>query len=193
MNRYDCETMRDVLPAFVRGELLPLARSAARQHLDACDECRAEADVVIMIQSTLDPVPDGLEARVLQAVRAVPTESMAHAAPAARAIPAAHAWGALTRPGRTVATAKRWAAVRIAPARLAMAATLAAAVLGGSLVVERFGAPWARDAASVDAEWGPGSLLSWVAMDDDLMLHSGVALQELSVEELELLLEELES
>jgi anti-sigma factor RsiW len=144
MNRYDCEAIRDMLPALLRGEMLPHEAAALELHLASCEACRAEADIVRLLQTTLAPVPPGLEARVLGAVRR-----------------------------RRVRSA--------VPARLALAATLAAAVFGGALF-------FSRDAAGPDADLDS---VSWAVAEDPL-LHGGSELHDLSVEELELLLDELD-
>lgn len=89
---------------------------------------------------------------------------------------------------RRATPSRRWN-----PARLAMAATLAAAVLGGTVIFERAGLPGVapRPATTLSLETdGPG--VSWQTEGDPL-LHGGSALQELSEEELELILAELES
>jgi len=145
MNRYDCETIRDQLPPLLRGEMLPHEAIRIERHLEECDDCSAEAEVIRLLQSSLAPVPPDLEAKVLFAVR--------------------------RRARRGV------------PARLAMAATVAAAVIGGALLVQsrQGGAMRAND---VDA-------VTWAAAEDPL-LHGGVPLEDLTVEELEHLLEELE-
>jgi hypothetical protein len=70
---------------------------------------------------------------------------------------------------------------RAMPARLALAATVAAAVFGGA---QFFG----RDAAGPDTDLDS---VSWAAAEDPL-LHGGSELHDLSVEELELLLDELD-
>ncbi|HEX6306890.1 MAG TPA: zf-HC2 domain-containing protein [Longimicrobiales bacterium] len=147
MNRYDCETIRDLLPSLTRGEMLPHEAVRLERHLAECVECAAQAEVVRLLQTMLAPVPPALEARVLHAVR--------HRSPRRR-VPAA---------------------------RLALAATVAAAILGGALVLER--RTGADAAASADVE-----SVSWAAADDPL-LHGGSALQQLTVDELEILLEEL--
>jgi predicted anti-sigma-YlaC factor YlaD len=159
MNGYDCDTMRELLPAYVRNELLPHEKPAAASHLDVCASCAAEATVLRLVHDAQPTVPPELEARVLLAVRR----------PAQRAL---------------------WQ-----PARLALAATVAAAVLGGSLIVDRTGllrrtTDPSRAMGSLDE--GDASALSWAAAEDPL-LHGSFALQQLSVEELELLLAELES
>lgn len=144
MNPYDCEAIRDLLPSLTRGEMLPHEETLAELHLETCAACREEAGIVRLLQNTLAPVPDGLEARVISAVRR-----------------------------------RSW--LRGRPARLAMAATLAVAVIGGSLVFDRTGA-----GGDLDVE-----ALSWAAAQDPL-LHGGSELPELSVEELEMLLTELD-
>jgi hypothetical protein len=148
MNHYDCEAIRDLLPALVRGEMLSHEAASAEQHLDDCELCRGDAAIVRLLQESLTPVPTGLEARVIGAVRRK--------------------------------SARRWA-----PARLAMAATVAAAVLGGALVFERLSR---ADRAHDDAD---PYTLSWAAAEDAL-LHGGSELQQLTEEELEVLLMELD-
>ena len=143
MNRFDCEAIRDQLASLTRGEMLPHEATLAELHLDGCAECRAQADIVRLLQGSLAPVPEGLESRVITALR-------------------------------------RRRVLRSAPARLAMAATVAAAVLGGVMVQQRL----ARDTVDVEA-------VSWAAVRDP-MLHGDSELHQLSVEELEMLLEELD-
>lgn len=81
---------------------------------------------------------------------------------------------------RVIAAVHRHRARRGLPARLALAATLAAAVVGGSVLYDRFGST----SLDIDA-------VSWAAARDPL-LHGDSELHDLSVEELELLLEELD-
>jgi anti-sigma factor RsiW len=156
MNHYDCDTIRDLIPALVRGELLPHETASAEHHLQTCAECREERALVTLMQNVLVPVPAGLEARVVMAVRSRP-----HVAP------------------------RQWV-----PARLAMAATLAAALLGGTVVFNRMylDQPAAESVAASDE----ADDLSWAAAELP-MLHGGADLEELTVEELERLLAELES
>jgi predicted anti-sigma-YlaC factor YlaD len=143
MNPFDCEAIRDLLPSLTRGEMLSHEKVLADLHLDACADCRAEADIVRAIQ-VLAPIPDGLEARVITAVNR-----------------------------RRIGGARS--------ARMALAAMLAMAVVGGALIVDRV-----TGGADLDVE-----AVSWAAADDPL-LHGASELHELSIEQLELLLEELE-
>jgi anti-sigma factor RsiW len=159
MTGYDCNTVRDLIPAHVRNELLPHEAAAAASHLAGCNSCAEEAAVVKLVYAAQPLVPAGLEARVLLAVR---------------------------RP----APRQPWA-----PGRLAVAATVAAALLGGGLVLERAGLlrSWLDpSSAVVTLDATEASTFSWAAAEDPL-LHGSSALQQLSVEELELLLAELES
>ncbi|MBR9991133.1 MAG: zf-HC2 domain-containing protein [Gemmatimonadetes bacterium] len=82
---------------------------------------------------------------------------------------------------RVLAAVRRRSLARGRPARLAMAATLAMAVIGGAVVFDRVtGSP------DIDIE-----AVSWAAAEDPL-LHGRSELHELSVEQLELLLEEMD-
>ncbi|CAN5761468.1 hypothetical protein BH23GEM10_BH23GEM10_10280 [soil metagenome] len=160
MSIYDCEAMRDLLPVFVHGESLPHERAAAELHLDVCADCAREAELVRLLQHAFEPMPAGLETRVLNAVRAAP-------------------------PGPTP---------RFAPARLAMAATVALTLIGGAFALNYLRAPGGEPGQLLTAEFDlPGAaLFGWVAYGDP-MLHGGATLDELTVGELELLLAELES
>jgi hypothetical protein len=84
---------------------------------------------------------------------------------------------------------RRWV-----PAGLAMAATLAAALIGGALLMQRAGydlTPGGVPGGLV-LEESMAPVVSWV-MHDDPLLDGGSTLQQLSVEQLELVLAELES
>lgn len=160
MSLYDCEAVRDLLPAFVRGEALPHEQAAVEVHLHVCADCASEEKLVRLLRHAFEPLSASLETRVLTAVRAAPAKS--------------------TR--------------RLTPARLAMAATVALTLIGGALVVNSLRTPSAAPGQLLTAELDlPGAaLFGWVA-DGDPMLHGGATLDELTVEELEVLLAELES
>jgi predicted anti-sigma-YlaC factor YlaD len=77
--------------------------------------------------------------------------------------------------------------------RLAMAATVAAAVLGGSVIFERWRQQQVPEAGgALLTEEGVPSLVSWGVSQDPLLQGSSPVTQ-LSVEELEILLQELDS
>lgn len=180
MTGSDCDAVRDLLPHLGGAGVSPGDEALAQDHLGRCAECQEEAALVSMIQSTLEPLPPGLEARVLAAVRGVVPPGVA--APEAAVLPVLEA-GARRRAGR-----------RFASMRFALAATVAVAVLGGALALGRVGFPFTAVEPGSEAEFDVSaiSLLTRVP-SDDAMLHAGTALEELTVEELELLLEELES
>jgi anti-sigma factor RsiW len=157
MGRNDCEQARDLVPLLIRGQLLPDDAAVTEAHLSACAECRAEMDVVHAVSRDIAPVPAGLQARVLLAVR---------------------------RPPRRAGLVNR----------LAMAATLAAAVLGGSVIFERWAQqrlPEANGGALV-MEDGMPPLVSW-GVSQDPLLQGSSSVTQLSLEELEILLQELDS
>jgi hypothetical protein len=81
---------------------------------------------------------------------------------------------------------------RYAPARLAMAATVAAAILGGAVVIERLlpGRPGPQPLATL-AQEEHAAPVSW-AVELDPLLFGGPAFEQLSVEELEFILTELD-
>jgi predicted anti-sigma-YlaC factor YlaD len=94
---------------------------------------------------------------------------------------------------RVLLAVRRPAPQRWAPARLAMAATLAAAVIGGALVLQRTGYDMTPDALPGAVAFDDASHeLSWT-MSDDPLLHGSSTLQQLTLEELELVLAELDS
>jgi predicted anti-sigma-YlaC factor YlaD len=156
MTRFDCYATRDVLPLVYRQECSSGEAAAVAAHLELCEDCRRDGDLIAVLSTSQPAVPPELEARVV---------------------------AALGRGGR------RWA-----PVRLAAAATVAAAILGGILVFERFGLdPVSRSTpATIGFDDSGAPLVSW-AVTHDPLLHSGTGLHELTVEELELVLAELES
>jgi anti-sigma factor RsiW len=79
-----------------------------------------------------------------------------------------------------------------APGRLAMAATLAAAVVGGSVVFERWRTGDVDTGPTLVLEDSSPPAVSW-GVSEDPLLRDGSSLATLSVEELELILEELDS
>jgi hypothetical protein len=91
-----------------------------------------------------------------------------------------------------VVQAVRRAPRRWAPARLAMAATVAAAVIGGTLALQRTSLDLTAPATNVIVLDDSVPVMSW-AVADDPMLRGGTTLQQLSLEELELILAELDS
>lgn len=159
MKSYDCDAVRDMLHELHDAAVLPHERAAAEDHIAVCGECAAERAVVDLVRNALEPVPAGLENRVLAAVRAAPVGLR-----------------------------------RRSPARLAMAATLAAAVLGASLIAPRvslLGGFGMNVMAAFELDDTAISQVSWAAAEDPL-LNDRMMLDDLTIEELEILLAELD-
>lgn len=64
-----CEQARDSIPDFVAGRLASAEAAVVQTHLDGCDECRAEAELVDLLFTTRPAVPDGLVDRIGSHVR----------------------------------------------------------------------------------------------------------------------------
>jgi hypothetical protein len=156
MKRVDCGAARDLLPLVARGGLPAHVAAAVKAHAETCRECAVEAAVVRLLADATWPAPEGLEARIREAV---------HARPRAR-----------------------WSAWRVA----ALAATLAAAVVGGRILLERHGPAPDEDTLAVHAPAAgvTAAPASW-AIELDPLLRDAAALELLSLEELELVLAEL--
>lgn len=93
----------------------------------------------------------------------------------------------LTAVRRAPVRPRRWT-----PVRVALAASVAAALFAGALLSRYLDTPAASELAGLlDADFEAASMLGLA--HDDALLHSGTSLQELTVEELEILLAELES
>jgi len=60
MTNPQCELVRDSIPDFAAGRLTPAESASVHVHLDGCDECRAEAELVHLLYSTRPEVPAGL-------------------------------------------------------------------------------------------------------------------------------------
>jgi predicted anti-sigma-YlaC factor YlaD len=50
MNAFDCESIRDQLPALMRGEMLPHEAASAELHLEGCAECRRDAEIIALLR-----------------------------------------------------------------------------------------------------------------------------------------------
>jgi anti-sigma factor RsiW len=156
MDGMNCETVRDILPEHVRGELDGTANAAVEAHLAHCTACGTEAALVVLLARTRPVAPAGLEARIVGAVRT-------------------------PKPRRVM-----WI-----PSRAAMAAAAAGVLLTGGLLLRQAGEPAsAVPQVSLVEEAVLHGALTWMA---EPLLSGGPALHELSLDELEALLMELES
>ncbi|MGK7311399.1 MAG: anti-sigma factor family protein [Candidatus Longimicrobiales bacterium M2_2A_002] len=172
-----CECYGDALVDLVRGELEPGRAERVEAHLETCDACRAELAVVRAVRQSPAPVPDGLDARIRTAV----AERLAVGARAAG--------GSIESTPRPVAGPRArspWQRWRIwaLPAAAAAALTL---WVGGALVLPSDGA---GPTATTEPTAGYDPYGVWPTADG--VVAGDVVLSELTVEELEALLEEMQ-
>jgi predicted anti-sigma-YlaC factor YlaD len=92
MNSSQCELVRDAIPDFVTGRLTAADSASVQSHLDGCDECRAEAELVGLLFAARPTVPAGLiesletQARIRRPAATRPWWGLAAAAVAAVAL-----------------------------------------------------------------------------------------------------------
>ncbi|MFO7892621.1 MAG: anti-sigma factor [Longimicrobiales bacterium] len=171
MNR-GCEFYTDALVELTRGALDTDRAVRVEAHLATCDDCRGALDAIRAVQAARAPVPEGLEARIQAAVRK-------------RIVEAASAEGEPS----TIDVKRRpsWSGWRAWMLPVAAAAGLALWI-GTSDLLSPVGDP-AKDAAEVVVdEYDPYG--AWPATDG--VVAGDLVLSELSVQELEALLEEME-
>ena len=166
-----CEFYSDALVDLAAGTLEPERAERVEAHLATCSDCRSALAVIQAVRRAPTPVPEELEARLRAAVR----DDASAPAPAVRL-------------ERRQSPGPGW---RWRPWALPAAVVAAVAVwLGGNRVLAP-DAPAADEAemAEVDTEYPPYG--AWPASNG--MVAGDVVLSELSVEELEALLEEMDS
>ena len=69
MSSPHCELIRDTIPDFAAGRMAAPAAATVQTHLDGCDECRAEAQLVALLYSARPLVPGDLTRRIEEHVR----------------------------------------------------------------------------------------------------------------------------
>jgi anti-sigma factor RsiW len=69
MNQPDCAVSKDLLPAYLAGELSGDESEAVRSHLAACEDCRVEADLIERIRRTTPQPRAALGASVRDGIR----------------------------------------------------------------------------------------------------------------------------
>lgn len=148
MKPLDCDRVRELLADRHRIGLVSGSHLQLEAHLDTCDACRADADVIRVVQAATVTLPAGLEDRVVAAVRRPPPR-------------------------------RRWV-----PAHFAIAASVVFALLAGGMLL-RGGGEGANPFGDVAVDVGP-------AIEQPL-LQGAPSLAELSIDELEALLAEMES
>lgn len=191
MNEQRCDTVRDALPALARDRLDSARAAGVRRHLAGCADCRAELELVSALATSQPHAPDGLAERV----------SAGLAARGATTSPAAGP-SSTTRPWRRRAP---WLAVGLAAA--AVIALVLAWPRGAERTPEPVVATAAADRATspeplaladpdeghgpVAPDFGVGGAADWPGANG--VVGGSVTLDDLSYEQMEALLKELES
>ncbi len=163
-----CEMMVDLFAGFAAGTLDEETRSRAATHLENCEDCRAEMEIVSLL-ARAEPVraPSDLEERVRLAARQAMQD---HVAPSERdVIP--------LRPRRTV------------PAWALSAAAVLVLAIGTPLLVDQMTSGGAGDVVSADGFDDP---VATVWTTEDGLIAGAPALDMLTDDELRQLLEELD-
>lgn len=167
-----CEMMGDLLPGYAAGTLDEATRASVGEHLESCPECRAEMAVVSLLANS-DPirVPDGLEARIQDAVRRAVEQGTSAAGDVVDpdVIP--------LRPRRAI------------PAWAMSAAAVLVLALGTPLLMDRMASGGGAEGDSLDTMEDP---VATVWTTEDGLIAGAPALDMLSDEELSQLLAELD-
>lgn len=69
MSQIECGTVREWLPGHAAHELDVEASAQVEAHVAACDECRAELELVMLLRGSRVTVPSGLAAQITRRVR----------------------------------------------------------------------------------------------------------------------------
>lgn len=170
-----CEFYGDALVELARGELEPGRVERLEAHLETCDACRAELAVIRAVRQSPARVPQGLDARI----RAAVADRVA-VGPAGSTEPT-------QRPVAGSRSRSPWQGWRIwaLPAAAAAALTL---WVGGALVLPSDGNGPEGTTTELPAEYDAYGV--WPEADG--VVAGDVVLSELTVEELEALLEEMQ-
>jgi anti-sigma factor RsiW len=163
----DCEFDHELLIEHAAGRLQASGVERVQRHLAECESCRADLVVLRAVQGARVEVPEGLERRIRNAVRD-------------RANAPADVWTA--SPGRGRSRIPRWS-WRTWAVPLAAAAALAGVLLVGG------NGPTSTPELATTEDYAPYG--AWPGSDG--VLAGDAVLSELSVDELERLLEEMES
>lgn len=171
MNR-GCEFYTDALVELTRGALEADRAERMEAHLATCEDCRGALEAIRAVEAARAPVPEGLEARIQAAVREeVAGTASVEDGPSTIELKRRRAWSGW----------RAWALPVAAAAGLAL-------WIGASDLLSPAAGP-ARDAAEeVVDEYDPYG--AWPATDG--VVAGDLVLSELSVQELEALLEEME-
>ena len=107
MTTMRCETVRDALPALLRGSPTAAETQALREHVAGCAGCAAEWRIAEALHTSREDAPDGLAARVSAALSQSPARV---GTPASRTLPRAIRWsaGSATAAAATIALILAW-------------------------------------------------------------------------------------
>ncbi len=184
MRSIECEAVRDLLPDAEAGRLDAGVDGALRRHLEACESCRAEAEIVAALEAGAPAVTAALATRVRAALEAELRGARPAVCPRLEVVPGA-------KSARRVPRAGAWRGLR----RWGLPASLAAAALAGVVV-------WRSTAGTGDIVGADGGLASgdaaaaaplpeWPASRG--IVAGAAVLDDLSDAQLERLLTEIES
>ncbi len=70
MNEIACDRVAGRLPEHVAGRLSPAESRALEHHLETCPECRAQAELLVLLRRSRPSVPAGLADRIRDTVGA---------------------------------------------------------------------------------------------------------------------------
>ena len=170
----NCEMTTDLLPDLASGALDHATAAALHAHIAACAGCAAEWRVVHSVRASAMAVPADLEAGIAAAVARASAQGGSRGGAAG------------LRVGRGRASGSR-------VPRYAMAAAVACALFGGILAVQQLGDPASTGPAD-DPVAAPaiGSAPAFPVTTDPLVGNQS-AVSELSAEQLEALLTEMDS
>lgn len=164
-----CEFYEDALVDLAEGRLEAARVKRVESHLETCAECREALTVIRAVGAAPAPMPDGLEARIQAALQDTPATERAPDRPPAR-----------------MGSTSRWSGWQSWALPVAAAAAVALWIGGSQLM-----APGPESGTATDmtaAEYDPYG--AWPASDGEVA--GDLVLSELSLEELEALLEEMQ-
>ncbi len=167
-----CEFYTDALVELARGDLEPERVDRVEAHLAECRDCRETLEAIRLVQGAPAPMPEDLETRIREAVRGDATErSVRVEAPTIRLAPR-----------------RRWSGWRAWSLPLAAAAALVIWLGAENILAPGNGTSEPTTTEAAVAEYDPYG--AWPASDG--VVAGDMVLSELSVDELEALLEEMQ-